>query len=113
MDWAITIPKTVLWEDYEKELATVADGSSVMNYRVRGFPKDMKIGDRCFLVWNGRVRGWMRITGKVDTPTDWTCSTTGRRWPAGKYVQRSGRFHAVSGPAMVGFRGIRRFDMGA
>ena len=60
--WLITIPKTIKWEDYAKEIAAVADGDLVMNYRTRYFPNDMKIGDRCYLLWNGRVRGWRRLS---------------------------------------------------
>lgn len=107
--WVITIPRTVDWESYKKELAEVADSSSVMNYRTRYFPKEMKVGDRCYIVWNGRVRGWMAIVGMVDAVKEWTCTTTYTRWPAGKYIQRSGKFHPSDGPEMTGFRGIREF----
>jgi len=108
--WLITIPKTVSWSDYKKELATVADGSSVMNYKSRYIPKGMKVGDRCYLVWDGRVRGWMKITGIEDRTKPWTCTTTGNQWPAGKYIQRSGPFHKVDGPEYTGFRGVREFN---
>jgi hypothetical protein len=110
MDWVITLPRTVDWEEYEKELAAVADGKAVLNYRVRGFPKDMKPRDRCFLVWKGQVRGWMRITGLVDAVVPWKCEVTYRKWPAGKYIQRSGEFHRINGPKMVGFRGVRKYE---
>lgn len=109
MEWLITIPKTVSWSDYQKELATVADGSQVMNYKTRHIPKGMKAGDRCHIVWNGRIRGWMEITGLVDKDKPWTCTTTGNRWPAGKYIQRSGPFHEVEGPEYTGFRGVREY----
>ena len=38
----ITIPKTVSWETYKQELAKVADGNCVMNYKVPTFPKEVK-----------------------------------------------------------------------
>ncbi len=110
MDWLITIPKSVSWSDYEKELAAVRDGTQVMNYKTRYIPKEMKVGDRCFIVWDGRVRGWMEIVGLEDRQKPWTCTTSGQRWPAGKYIQRSGPFHPVDGPAYTGFRGIRKFE---
>ena len=110
MNWVITIPKSTPWETYQKELATVADGSSVMNYRTRYFPKEMKVGDRCYLVWDGRVRGWMKIVGMVDAVDPWRCTTTGITWSPGKYIQRSGEFHEVDGPEMTGFRGVRKFN---
>lgn len=110
MDWVITIPKTVSWKDYEREILDVNDGELVMNYRTRFFPKGMTIGDRCFIVHDGAVRGWMRICGLVDAPRDWTCQTTGNLWPAGRYIQRTGKFHHVDGPSMTGFRGVRSYD---
>ena len=111
MDWIITIPKTVRWSDYQVELETVKDRTSVMNYRTRFFPKEMVIGDRCYTVHDGRVRGWMDIVGLRESETGWQCSTTGAWWPAGKYIQRSGHFHTVDGPEMTGFRGVRKFEV--
>ncbi len=111
-DWVLTIPKSVNWSIYERELAAAADGSQVMNYKTRFIPKGMRKGDRCFLVHDGRVRGWMAIVGLEDRAEPFTCSTTGRTWPAGKYIQRSGPFHKVDGPAMIGFRGVRKFEDG-
>ena len=110
MDWVLTIPKTVKWEVYSKELEAAKDGKTVLNYRVRFFPKGMRAGDRCYLVHDGRVRGWMGVTALVDSPRPWRCTTTGTQWPAGKYIQRSGPFHEVDGPAMTGFRGVRRYE---
>jgi predicted RNA-binding protein with PUA-like domain len=108
--WLITIPKTIKWEDYEQEIAAVADGDLVMNYKTRYFPKDMEVGDRCYLLWNGRVRGWMKIVGMEEFSQPWQCQTSGQTWAAGKYIQRSGVFHKIDGPKMQGFRGVRRYN---
>lgn len=110
--WAITIPKTIKWEDYQKELDAVADRRSVLNYKTRYFPKEMKRGDVCYVVWNGKVRGWMSIVGMVEYPEGFVCETTGKRWEAGKYIQRSGRFYDWEdfGPELKGFRGIKKVD---
>jgi len=107
--WILTVPKTVSWVDYQRELDAVADGSVVMNYRAAQIPRDMRAGDRCYVVHDGRVRGWMDVVGVVLKSEPWRCTTTGCVWPAGKYVQRSGPWHPVDGPAMQGFRGIRRY----
>ena len=109
MDWVVTIPKSVKWGDYQRELDVVADGSSLINYRTRYFPKEMKVGDRCFLVWDGQVRGWMAIVGLVDAVRPWQCMTTGKTWPPGKYIQRSGPFHKSDGPEMTGFNYLQLF----
>ena len=108
-DWIITVPKTTEWNDYQKEIDLVEDFSHIMNYRVPHFPKDMKVGDRCFVLWNGKVRGWMEICDLQETGS-WECASTGKQWPAGKYIVRSGPFYIVDGPDMSGFRGIRKFN---
>lgn len=109
-DWVITVPKTVAWNDYERELAMVADGNAEMRFKVPPHFKSAKSGDRCFVVHDGQVRGWMEVTGleKFDKP--WQCSTTGTEWPAGTYLKRSGPFHPVEGKPMRGFQGIRRYE---
>lgn len=109
MNWVITIPKTIDWSEYQRELDAVKDGSQVMNYRVRFFPKEMKEKDRCYIVHDGFVKGWMEIVGLYESDNPWVCTTTGAFWPAGRYIQRSGPFHEVAGPAMTGFRGVRKF----
>lgn len=106
--WVITLPQTVSWEDYEKELNTVKDRSQVMNYRVPFKPSAQK-GDRCYLVHKSKVRGWMEIVSVLSHPEGFTCTSTGTSWPPGPYIQRSGPFHYEEGPDMKGFQGIRRY----
>lgn len=110
--WVLTLPQHVEWTDYERELATVADGQSVMNYRTAHAPKDMKSGDRCYVVHRGYVVGWMNVVNVVKRDEPWICSTTGTTWPAGTYIQRSGQFHRVpAGWHMPGFRGVRKLEL--
>ena len=109
MDWVVTVPKTILWENYLKELKTVEDGTQVLNYRVRFFPKEMKVGDRCFIVHDGSVRGWMSIVGLRHLEKPWQCTTTKIMCPSGNYIQRSGKFNEVRNRLMVGFRGLRKY----
>jgi len=106
-DWIITIPKTIKWQDYEKELEAVFTGGGVLSYRLP-FKVNASPGDRCYVVWNGRVRGWMEIVGPVQWTNGFTCEITGKLWPPGWFLNRAGKFHKVDGPAMKGFRGIRR-----
>lgn len=109
MDWIITLPQTIAWNQYEKELKVVEDYSSVMNYRVPYKPK-AKPNDRCFIVWKGEVRGWMEITGVKHYPEGFTCTTTGQYWRKGYYIQRSGPFYKVNKKIkMKGFRGVHKF----
>jgi len=46
----------------------------------------------------------------IEYKKPWQCTTTGKTWPPGKYIQRSGPFHEISEVPMKGFRGIRRFE---
>ncbi len=112
-DWVITLPKTVEWVEYERELEAARGGSQVLNYRVHCPPRQMAVGDRCYIAWRGRVRGWMSITGIVNHEDGFTCSTTGACWSPGWYIQRAGEFHKVDGPKMDGFRGVRSFKPAA
>lgn len=108
-DWMITLPQSVEWSDYTQELLAVERWSEVMNYRVRYVPKELKRGDRCFLVWRGKVRGWMEIVSVRDLPAGQLTPVVEHRKPAGKYIQRSGPFHVIEGHEIKGFRGIRRY----
>lgn len=111
MNWVITLPQKVEWADYQKELDAVKSGTLSMNFKVPHFPKEMAIGDKCYLVWRGKVRGWMTIVGMKSFPAQWQCMVTGKMWSKGKYIQRSGPFHEVDGPEMRGFQGIRKFSL--
>ena len=102
-DVIITLPKTVKWEDYEKELETIKDGTQVMNFKVNHLPKT-KEGCKCYLVHDGYIRGWMTIVGLVED--DFTCTTTGKEW-SGKFIQRAGQFNYIDPIPMKGFRGFR------
>ena len=108
-DWIVTLPMTVQWHDYERELAAVANWKAVLNYRIHYKPKAQK-GDRCFIVWKYCVRGWMEIVGVEWYPGGFVCQTSGKIWKRGFYLQRSGPFHYVGGPEMKGFRGLRRYS---
>lgn len=108
--WVITIPKTVSWEDYQKELAAVADQSQVLNYRVRFAPKLMQKGDKMFVVHDGVVRGYQLVHDIKHWPSGFVCQTTQARWEPGVYIQRTGIFHRIAPIQMLGFRGVRQFD---
>jgi len=102
----ITIPKSIKWSDYEKELLAVADGRKEMNFKVPTLPRKIKEGDRCYLCYNGNIMGWMSITsiGRKS----FVCDTTNKAWSDGYYVSRSGKFHYLPQPIPChGFQGYR------
>lgn len=113
MDWAITVPKTTKWEDYEKELTVVQEEKVEMLFKVPPRFKAAEPNDRCFVVHDGLVRGWMLVTGIARVFEHWQCTTTGKSWGPGTYLKRSGHFHRMPGRIkMKGFQGIRRFNVG-
>jgi len=105
MDIVVTIPKSSSWKDYEKELDAVKDYSQVMNFKVNNFPKT-KPGNKCYLLYDGAIIGWMEIVGLSEKEFD--CTTTGNKWK-GKFIERSGPFHRIDPIPMKGFQGFRYF----
>ena len=120
MDIIVTLPQRIEWADYQRELDAVADGGGVLNYRLPGPPGTPGGGlvvsalkgtagedARCYLVWRRAVRGWMEIVGVRHYSRGFTCQTTGKFWPPGVYIQRSGPFHRIEPMPMRGFQGWR------
>lgn len=101
-DIIITVPKKIKWSDYKKELAAAEEGA-VLNFKVSNFPK-VKPGDRCYILYNGKIIGYHIISGIQEK--DFKCTTTGRHW-SGKFIQRTGKFHRITPIAMKGFQGFR------
>lgn len=105
----ITLPSTTKWSDYEKELRKVANYQNVLNFKVHNFPKGIHKGDKCYIVHNGLVKGWMEIVGFSEQP--FICTTTKKKWD-GKFIQRSGPFHYLQEKIPYkGFQGFRYFDL--
>jgi hypothetical protein len=71
-DWIITVPKSIPWDEYKKELEVAKNGGT-LRYRVPHIPKKLVEGDRCFVTWNLFVRGWMRVLGGGHMPYSFKC----------------------------------------
>jgi len=113
MDIIVTLPQYIEWADYQLELDAVADWSGVLNYKVPepSIPAGFSSAERCYLLWRGAVRGWMKIVGVELKRTGFTCATSGKRWGPGVYIQRSGPFHRLAEPVfMRGFQGWRYWE---
>lgn len=103
----VTLPSSVKWDEYRKELNKAEKGES-LNFKVSNFPKNIKEGDRCYIVHEGQIKGWMSISGLQED--DFECTTTGKKWK-GKFIQRSGKFNYIDPIPMKGFQGYRYFKM--
>lgn len=110
-NWIVTLPKTVEWSDYEQELLTVANGEADMFFRVPKHFKSAEPGDRCYITHKGIVRGYMIIKGIERHELSFTCMFTGKQWPPGTYVKRSGPFYITPPVEVPGFQGIRRYEV--
>lgn len=105
----ITLPSSEKWEDYEHELDKVKNYSNVMNFKVHNFPKGIKEGDKCYIVHQGFIKGWMEIVGFSEK--EFTCNTTDKKW-RGKFIERSGPFHYLAEKVPYkGFQGFRYFNL--
>lgn len=103
-DIVITIPKSIKWEDYEKELKKAEQGE-ILNFKVKNFPK-VSTGSKCYILYDGNIIGYMFISGL--SKKKFKCSTTGKVWE-GKFIERTGKFHKIPPIPMKGFQGFRYF----
>lgn len=101
-DIVITIPKSISWENYQKELDAAANGEA-LNFKVANFP-DTGPGMRCFVTHDGFIKGYMIISALSEK--EFQCTTTGKEWK-GKFIERTGNFFPIKPIQMKGFQGFR------
>lgn len=106
-DIVITIPSSIKWEDYQKEIDDALKNNYVLNYKVSSFPKRTQKGNKCYLVYNNNIVGWLPIIGFDEK--EFTCQTTGKKW-TGKFIVREPKFTRIEPIPMNGFRGFRYFE---
>ena len=103
----VTLPSEIKWKDYERERRKAANYKHTLKFKVHNFPKGIHEGDKCYVVYNGLIKGWMEIVGFAEE----TCMATNKKWD-GKYIQRSGPFHYLQETIPYkGFQGFRYFDL--
>jgi hypothetical protein len=102
-DIIITVPKTTKWEDYEKELKA-AESGDILNFKVPTKPNTTK-GCKCYILYDGNIIGYHIITDVIKQKFE--CTTTGKEWEYGWYVQRTGKLYKINPIPMKGFQGYR------
>lgn len=113
-DVVVTWPKTKALEKYLEELEKALIDNLLINYRVRYPPNP--IPERCYLVHDGVIVGWNRVTGVKYRYAGEVLRVGSDRisspWPEGWYIIRRPQFHKpeLEGVKMKGFRGWRWFD---
>ena len=104
-DIIITIPAKIEWSDYEKELDRVENNkNSILNFKVSKFPKDTHVGNKCYVVHRGFIKGYMLISGFSEK--NFKCEITGKKW-IGNFIERTGKFYRTRPQPMKGFQGFR------
>ena len=103
-DIIITIPKSIKWEEYQKEL-DAAENGQILNFKVNHFPKTCN-GCKCYICYNGEIIGYHIISGMSEKI--FNCTTTNKEWKE-KFIERTGKFHKINPITYKGFRGFRYF----
>lgn len=109
MNIIITWPKTRTLESYVEECAKACELSQEINFRVPARPKEARVGDRCYVVYDGFVRGWHEILVVNWRDEGVVRDRSGSFWPAGWYIVRHPLYHPwLDDPVpMRGFQGVR------
>jgi len=106
----ITVPKDRVGELlYEIDRAKTT--GEWKRFRLSRHIRSPKDGDRVYVVYNGKIRGYMPVIG-LEWNDGFTCSTTGNEWDAGQYLlcKLAEYTELLLGIECKGFQGIRRVD---
>ena len=113
MDIIVTIPKSEDYEEWLKECLKVAEEPTArLNYRIGDipFPKKAKKGDKCWVVYEGFIRGYHIISGFETRKDSFKCLTTGKEYEPGNYIVRKGQFYFTPVIKKKGFQGYQYFE---
>jgi hypothetical protein len=110
MDIVLTWPKKVPYAEYVRELDRAAREDKSILFKVPTLPIKARIGDRCYMVYDGRLRGWSVIL-YFDDEAQPDGVRPGDTWEKGKYIVRSPVWHELQDlPLVRGFQGFRYAD---
>ncbi len=110
-DYIVTVPKTVNWDEYLKELHSSFVARQSIFFRIPHKVDVVYQETKCFVVYDGAVRGFMFALTCDKNPVGFTCFYTGKKWPPGIYIERIPQMAFLRKPIpMRGFRGIRKFS---
>lgn len=111
MNLIITWPKTRTLESYVEECAKAHELGQSINFRLPNKPRVIVdlLGQRCYVVYDGLVRGWHKITEITWRGEGVVKDRDGSNWPPGWYVVRDPLYFPwMDAPVpMRGFQGIR------
>jgi len=61
-----------------------------MYFRTPTFPKNLKIGDKVFVIIDNKIIGYHKFVACIEMFIEWGCEITSNTWPPGKYIVRDG-----------------------
>lgn len=116
-DLVATWPKSRTLESYLTELDRAQGLGECINFRVSKLPSKVGFLDwigrphRCYMVYDGWVRGYNNIIG-LDRLGDNTVfdPISGDALPSGNYIMRAPLWHPVEKKKMHGFQGWRYYS---
>ncbi len=108
MDWMVTVPKKTDWDGWLAILEKAERDGGSLPWHCKSRPQCEK-GDRCFIVFDGKVRGWLRVKMRKYIGGPWRSEVTDSQQKPGWYLALSAPFNAEEGPEYKGFPGIVRY----
>lgn len=111
MNVIVTWPKDRELKSYIAELAKARYEGLEINFRVASAPKRLNPGDRCYMLYDGLIRGWNTVVG-VRERSDVIDPVTGSQMESGIYIVRDPLYYPWLDPPnrMRGFQGFRYAD---
>jgi hypothetical protein len=115
MDLLITWPKKRSFESYLKVLAYAAERGEVINFRIARLPKLGFLdwsgrNKRCYVVYDGAVRGYNEILDLLHLDADEVSGYYGESWGAGNYIVRDPLWYPVEPVPHRGFQGWHYYE---
>lgn len=109
MDIVVTWPQDRHFAEYMRAIERARVLNQWVNFRVAKKPKKLNKGDRCYQVYDGKVRGWMTVWGVEERGENEVLDPhTEKYWRPGIYVMRVPNWHSLEDqPEMRGFQGFR------
>lgn len=100
MDIIITLPSAIEWKYFLKDFSEIESGKNQFLFKVSKKPKNVKTGERCFLVHDGLIRGYWIIKEFKNTKFN-------DEFLEGFIIVPSSFYAIQPSPDMAGFRGFR------
>ena len=110
MDLIITTPKCEMKNAKLEAEKCIKDGGGIYfrRFSTKDYPKKVKVGDKVFYVEDGHIRGFAVINNIVNSQVNVFCSTTGKKYFPGFYIEMDAKsWQWIEPIRMDGFQRFR------